>query len=441
LPRFAGGIHLDYYKEFSAQESISKVPISKRLIIPLSQHIGVPCEPEVSPGEQVAEGQLIGRAKGRVSANIHAPVSGTVKRLERSPHPLGSKALAVILESDGEPRSNYLSPLEGDVETLDSDSLRERVAEAGIVGLGGAAFPAHIKYSPPKTKAIDTLIINGCECEPYLTADFRIMVERTADVILGVRLISRILGSPRILIAVENDKAEAIARLSQEGEGRAECVVLPTRYPQGAEKVLIKAVLDREVPQRGLPLDVGVVVANAGTALAVAEAVRDGKPLIERVVTVTGNAVKRPGNFLARIGTPLSVLIEAAGGFTRQPGKIVMGGPMMGVAQYSTETPLIKSTSGILVLSQKETVEQVYLPCIRCSFCVKACPVRLLPSTLSLIGEHRRWEMAREYGVFDCIECGCCSYVCPAKRPIVQWIRETKAHLRVKGGSRRTVIP
>jgi electron transport complex protein RnfC len=183
-------------------------------------------------------------------------------------------------------------------------------------------------------------------------------------------------------------------------------VVLPTRYPQGAEKVLIKALLDREVPRGGLPLDVGVVVANAGTALAVAEAARDGKPLIERVVTVTG---------------------------TRQPGKIVVGGPMMGVAQYSTETPVIKSTSGILVLSQKEAVEQGYLPCIRCSFCVKACPMRLVPSTLSLIGEHRRWEVAREYGVFDCVECGCCSYVCPAKRPIVQWIRETKAHLRVKG--------
>jgi electron transport complex protein RnfC len=433
LPRFAGGIHPNYNKEFSAQQPIRKAPVPGFLTVPLTQHVGVPCEPEVSPGEQVAEGQLIGRAKGAVSANIHAPVSGTVKRVERFTHPLGRKALAVVLESDGEPRSNYLSPLKGDAETLDPDSLRKRVAEAGIVGLGGAGFPAHIKYSPRKHNGIDTLIINGCECEPYLTADFRVMVERTADVILGVRMIARMLGTPRILIAVENDKPEAIARVREEGEGRTECVVLPTRYPQGAEKVLIKALLDREVPRGGLPLDVGVVVANAGTALAVAEAARDGKPLIERVVTVTGSAVKQPGNFLARIGTPLSVLIEAAGGLSRQPGKIVVGGPMMGVAQYSTETPVIKSTSGILVLSQKEAVEQGYLPCIRCSFCVKACPMRLVPSTLSLIGEHRRWEVAREYGVFDCVECGCCSYVCPAKRPIVQWIRETKAHLRVKG--------
>jgi electron transport complex protein RnfC len=370
-----------------------------------------------------------------VSANIHAPVSATVKRVERVTHPLGNKTLAVILKSNGEPRKSYLKPLGDEVETLDLETLRERIREAGIVGLGGASFPAHVKYSPPKTKTIDTLIINGCECEPYLTADFRIMVERTVDVILGARLIARILGTPSILIAVENDKPEAVARLRQEGGQWTECVVVPTRYPQGAEKVLIKVVLDREVPQGGLPLDVGVVVANAGTALAVAEAVRDGKPLIERVVTVTGSVVKRPGNFLVRVGTPFSVLIDAAGGFTRLPGKIVMGGPMMGVAQYSTDTPVVKGTSGILVLSEEEVVEQKYLPCIRCSFCVKACPIRLLPSTLSLIGEYSKWEMAREYGVFDCIECGCCTYVCPAKRPIVQWIRETKAHLRAKGGS------
>ncbi len=434
MRRFAGGIHPDYHKEFSKQETIRNAPVPERLIVPLTQHIGVPCKPEVSPGEQVAEGQLIGQATGVISANIHAPVSGTVRRLERAPHPLGSKTLAVIIERDGELRRSYLKPLGDEVETLDPSRLRERVRQAGIVGLGGAAFPAHVKYSPPKVKSIDTLIINGCECEPYLTADFRIMVERTLEVILGARLIARILGTPRILIAVESDKLEAVARLRQEGERWTECVVLPARYPQGAEKVLIKAVLNREVPLGGLPLDVSVVVANVGTALAVAEAVRDGKPLIERVVTVTGNAVKRPGNFSVRIGTPLSVLIEAAGGLAQKSGKIVMGGPMMGVAQYSPDTPVIKGTSGILVLTEEEAVEQNYLPCIRCSFCVKVCPMRLLPSTLSLIGEHRKWEMARDYGVFDCIECGCCTYVCPAKRPIVQWIKETKAHLRAEQG-------
>ncbi len=428
--RIRGGVHPAYHRELAAEEPIRRAAVPALLTVPLSQHTGVPCEAVVSAGEQVAEGQPIGRASGRISAAVHAPVSGTVKRVEPAPHPLGRKAMAVLIEPDGREDRRYLEPLGEAVETLAPEAIRERVREAGIVGLGGAAFPAHVKYSPPAGRPIDVLIINGCECEPYLTADYRIMVEHAADVVLGARLIAHTLGVERIVAAVEDDKPRALERLQEKGGQALQYASLPARYPQGAEKVLIKALLDREVPRGGLPLDVGVVVANVGTARAVAEAVRDGKPLIERVVTVTGGGVRRPGNFLARIGTPFSALLEEAGGLTGPAGKLVMGGPMMGVAQLSLETPVVKGTSGLLVQPAGEAATDGHLPCIRCGLCVRACPMGLLPSTLSVMGEARRWELAEGYGVFDCIECGCCTYVCPAKRPIVQWVRETKLHLR-----------
>jgi electron transport complex protein RnfC len=296
-----------------------------------------------------------------------------------------------------------------------------------------------VKFSPPKDKSIDTFIVNGVECEPYLTADYRVMLERAEDVLLGAKMITKILGAKRTIVAVEDNKPEAIETLKGKlNDGSGDVEVLATKYPQGAEKVLIKALLDREVPSGGLPMDVGVVVSNVGTSLAVCEAVRDGKPLIDRVVTITGNGIKNPGNYLVKIGVMLQSLIDQAGGIVGKVGKLVVGGPMMGIAQPTFDVPVIKGTSGVLLLQEEESMKQEHMPCIKCTFCVQACPVYLLPSRLSIIAEAQNWNLAEQFGVNDCIECGCCTYVCPSKRPIVQWIKTTKMKLR-KLKARETV--
>ncbi len=428
---FKGGVHPPYNKELAMDSPVRAADIPETLVVPLTQHIGAPCAPTVEVGESVKEGQLIGEAKAFVTAPVHSPVSGTVKKIEQTLHPLGFKSLSVAIKPDGEGEKAYLPPLGDDIAALDVKAMLERVKEAGIVGMGGATFPAHVKFAPPKGKTIDTLIINGCECEPYLTSDYRVMLERTRDFIFGARMIGKILGVERIVVAVESNKPEAIEKLkSMENNGGFTTAITETKYPEGAEKVLIHALLKREVPSGGLPMDIRVVVSNVGTALAVCEAVRDGRPLIERVVTVTGDGVKNPGNFLVRIGTPVERLVEQAGGTVGEIGKLVMGGPMMGLAQASFEVPVIKGTSGILLM-QKETVSvEKYHPCIKCSFCVQSCPVHLLPSRLSIIAEAENWPLAAEYGANDCIECGCCTYVCPAKRPIVQLIKTAKVKLR-----------
>ena len=428
---FKGGVHPPYEKELTSAKSIVNANIPKQLIIPMSQHIGAPCEPVVAAGDTVKEGQLIGKTTSFVSAPIHSPVSGKVKKIEPRLHPLGKKMTSIIVEPDGQDGKEYYKPLGDDPERLDATKILERVREAGIVGMGGATFPTHIKFSPPKEKKINTLILNGCECEPYLTADHRIMLERADDVILGVRMIAKVLKVERIIITVEDNKLDAIEKLEKEASSfDVEIRVTKTKYPQGAEKMLIKAILNREVPSGGLPMDVGVVVSNVGTSVAVCEAVRDGKPLIDRVVTVTGNAVKEPTNFLAKTGIPISSLVEQAGGIEGELGKIIMGGPMMGIAQPSMDVPIIKGSSGVLLLKAEGYMKIDYRACIKCSFCVRVCPVHLLPSTLSIIGEAKKWELAEKYGVNDCIECGSCAYVCPSKRPIVQFIKTTKAKLR-----------
>ena len=428
---FKGGVHPPYNKELSRDKAIQKAEIPKQFIIPLVQHIGVPCKPGVAAGEEVKEGRVIGKTEEFVSVPIHSPVSGKVKKIEPALHPNGQKVLSVFIEPDGLGGTDFMAPLGGAVEKLNPKDLLLRVKEAGIVGLGGATFPAHVKFTPLKEKSIDTLIINGCECEPALTADHRLMLENTGDLLLGAKIIGRILDARKIILAVETNKPDAIEKIEKAGQdGAFISVPVKTKYPQGAEKMLIKAILNREVPSGGLPPDVGVVVSNAGTAVAVCEAVRDGKPLIERVVTVTGDGVKNPANFLVKIGTPVSTLIEQAGGRQGTIGKLVMGGPMMGIALSSFEVPVIKGTSGILVMQKADYMTEDYLPCIKCSFCVQVCPVHLLPTTLSIIGEAKKWKMAERYGVFDCIECGCCDYVCPSKRPIVQWIKTAKVKLR-----------
>jgi len=428
---FKGGVHPPYNKELSMDRSIQKAEVPDKLIVPLVQHIGAPCSPKVEVGDTVKEGQVIGEAQAFVTAPVHSPVSGKVKKIEKTLHPLGQPMLSVIVEPDGEESKAYMEPLGREIDSLDVKAMLERVKEAGIVGLGGATFPAHVKFSPPKGKKIDTLIINGCECEPYLTADYRLMLEKAEDLMLGARMIGKMLQVERIIIAVENNKPDAVEKLkSVEKEGVSTTEVTQTKYPEGAEKVLIKALLGREVPSGGLPMDVGVVVSNVGTALAVCEAVRDGKPLIERVVTVTGDGVKNPANFLVKVGTPIQNLIEQAGGTVGDVGKLIMGGPMMGIAQSSFDIPVIKGTSGILLMQETRVMMQGYLPCIKCSFCVRACPVNLLPSRLSICAEAEKWELAEKYGVNDCIECGCCDYVCPSKRPIVQLVKTAKVKLR-----------
>jgi electron transport complex protein RnfC len=428
---FKGGIHPPYRKELAKDRPIQTAVVPDQIIIPLVQHIGVPCAPIVETGDVVKEGQVIGKSDAFVSAPVHASVSGKVKRIERAPHPLGQKVLSVVIEPDGEGARAYMEPMGDDAAKLDPAAMKGRVKEAGIVGLGGATFPSHVKFSPPKDKPIDTLIVNGCECEPYLTADHRLMLERPKDVLQGSRMIGRILGARRIIIAVENNKTDALEALGMgwETDGM-EFAVTHTKYPQGGEKMLIKAVIDREVPSGGLPMDVGTVVSNVGTAVAVCEAVRDGKPLIDRVLTLTGDAVKNPGNWLARIGTPVGTVIEQAGGVTGKVGKLILGGPMMGIAQSSYDVPVIKGTSGILLLLEDDYMKEGHLPCIKCSFCVQACPTGLIPSRLSMLAEAEAWDKMEEYGVDDCIECGSCTYVCPSKRPIVQLIKTAKIKAR-----------
>jgi len=428
---FQGGVHPAYRKELSGQKEIKEAGIPEQLVVPLSQHIGAPCEPGVAAGDRIKEGQVIGKTVSFVSAPVHSPVSGKVKKIEKSLHPLGQKVLSVIIQPDDEGARDYMKPLGKNASELDPKDILTRITDAGIVGMGGATFPAHVKFSPPKDKPIDTLIINGCECEPYLTADHRLMVEMPEYIISGAKMIGKVLDVKEIVIAVESNKPDAVEKLEKAGdEGDILCVLTKTKYPQGAEKMLIKAVLNREVPSGGLPMDVGVVVSNVGTALAVCESVRDGKPLIERVVTITGNGVKNPGNFFVKIGTPVKHLIEQAGGTAGNIGKCIMGGPMMGIAQASLDVPVIKGTSGILIMQEADYMHEGYLPCIKCSFCVQVCPVNLLPSKLSVIAEAKRWDLADNYGVNDCIECGCCEYVCPGKRPIIQFIKTAKIKVR-----------
>lgn len=428
---FKGGVHPPYRKELAKDRPIQTASVPDQIIIPLVQHIGAQCTPVVETGDDVKEGQVIGKSDAFVSAPVHASVSGKVKRIERAPHPLGQKVLSVVIEPDGEGERAYMEPMGDDAAKLDPVAMKQRVKDAGIVGLGGATFPSHVKFSPPKDKPIDTLIMNGCECEPYLTADHRLMLERSKDVLQGSRMIGKILGVRRIIIAVEKNKTDALEALGMGGETDGiELAVTHTKYPQGGEKMLIKAVIDREVPSGGLPMDVGTVVSNVGTAVAVCEAVRDGKPLIDRVLTLTGDAVKNPGNWLARIGTPVGTVIEQAGGATGKVGKLILGGPMMGIAQSSYDVPVIKGTSGILLLLEDDYMKEGHLPCIKCSFCVQACPTSLIPSRLSMLAEAEAWDKMEEYGVDDCIECGSCTYVCPSKRPIVQLIKTAKIKAR-----------
>ena len=398
------------------------------MVIPLSQHTGAPCKPIVTIGQQVKKGELIGEPVGFVSAPVHSSVSGKVIAIGEFQNAMGRMVMSVVIENDGKEEWTILKD-NPDYKKLSPEELKEKVRAAGIVGLGGAAFPTSVKLSPPKEKPINTVMINGAECEPYLTADYRLMVEYPMEIVNGLKVLMKILGVNKGVVGIENNKPLAIEKMKEavREDPDIQVCALEVKYPQGAEKMLIKAVTQREVPPRGLPMDVGVVVQNVGTALAVYEAARYGKPLIERIVTVTGEGIQKPSNLLVTIGTLVSGLIEECGGF-KGTGKVISGGPMMGFALASLDVPVTKGTSGILVIPEEGVVHaEDFEPCIRCGRCFDACPMGLMPSILSVLSEKSHYEEMKEYNLFDCFECGSCAFVCPSKRPIVQFIRLGKS--------------
>lgn len=435
LKTFFGGIHPKYAKEQTAASPIEILSAPETVVVPMQQHIGAPAVPTVKKGDEVLVGQVIGEATQPISAPVHSPVSGTVVAVTDRPHINGRSVLSVVIENDGQNKWVELETHPDPVQ-LDRDAIINKIRAAGIVGMGGAGFPTAAKLRPPKDAVIDYLIINGAECEPYLTADHRLMLEYAEDLILGAKLLAKACNAKKIVIGVEDNKMDAVAEL-QKYSGAIEIALLDTKYPQGGEKQLILAITGREVPSNGLPFQAGVVVQNAATAVAVAQALRDGKPLVQRIVTVTGSVVKEPRNFLVPLGTPLQHLVEAAGGFTEEPGKVIVGGPMMGMAQHGLEAPIVKTSNGILALTKAEAEVPNVLPCIKCARCVDVCPVQLLPLRLEAFGMNGMWDEAKDYGAMDCIECGCCTYICPSKRPLLHYIRVAKNEI-VAASRRKT---
>lgn len=444
LKSFRGGVHAPDRKEATRDRPIEVLPPPSRVVIPLQQHTGAPCEALVKEGDAVALGQKIGDSKAFVSAPVHASIAGKVTAVQLLPHPVLPKpVLSVVIEAEAaaagamDPAAAARPagaefPASSAWESLTVEQLKGNIREAGVVGLGGAAFPTHVKLSPSPEKPVDTLVLNGVECEPYLTNDHRLMLERGEEILEGARIVMKVLGVRRAFLGIEANKLDAIRHMEKLAAGAGvEVVGLKVKYPQGAEKQLIKAVLNREVPSGGLPFDVGVVVQNVGTVLAVREAVVRGKPLIERVLTVSGDGVGEPKNLLVRLGTSFAAVLEACGGVHLDgEAKVLMGGPMMGIAQYSLEVPVIKGTSGILVFRRGRLERET--PCIKCGRCVEVCPMGLMPVRIADYAEKDNFAMCQEYGVKDCIECGACAFVCDTKRPLVHWVKYAKWNLARK---------
>jgi len=440
---FRGGVHPPDTKRLTRGAPITEVYLPDIVVIPLQQHLGAPCEPCVRPKQTVAVGELIGKPTGRVSAPVHASVAGVVRSIDRVPHPSGRRVEAVTIEVDRD-RTTYVPnpcpPGEHAGDDIAPEVILEEIGAAGIVGMGGAGFPTRIKLSPPRDKPIDTLILNGCECEPYLTGDHRLMAEQPVLVVEGMRLMMRALGVRHGVIAVEDDKPDAVRALRAARLPDGVTVhVLPVRYPQGAEKLLVAAVLDRIVPSGGLPLDVGVVVQNVATAAAVTRAVRCGEPLIRRVVTVTGHGVREPGNYRVPFGMLVGDLLRVAGGLSDDAGAVIFGGPMMGVAQATLDTPIIKTTSGIVVMERDAA--RASHPCLRCGRCIDVCPMGLAPAFLARAVEAGLVAHAETLGILDCMECGSCTFMCPSGRAIVAWIRQGKADLAAARAAQAAHVP
>ncbi len=424
-----GGVHPPENK-IAATQPIEELPVTGPVAVPLSQHLGVPAKPLVAKGDMVKTGQLIAKGEAFISAHIHAPVTGKVIKIDDVMDSSGYRKKSIVIQAE---EDEWASDIDLDPSVvrdvaLDAEAIIKRVNDKGIVGLGGATFPSHVKLMVPKGKKAEWLIINGVECEPYLTADHRLMLEKGEQVLVGVSIQMKALGVNQAIIGIENNKPDAIALMTELAEAydgiRVEA--LEVKYPQGAEKQLIKAAINREVPSGKLPIEVGCVVHNVGTAFAVYEAVQKNMPLIRRVVTVAGRSLKKPSNFMVRIGTPVSALIEAAGGLPEDTGKVINGGPMMGKALNDLSAPVTKGTSGILVFTKDEAPRKPMVACIRCGRCMTVCPMGLEPYLLSVLAEKKRDEDCELDRIMDCMECGSCLYICPSGRPLLDMIRVGK---------------
>lgn len=425
---FKGGVHVAGHKELTNSLKTIPAPVPDKIYIPLSQHIGAPCAPLVVVGDEVKKGQMIGMGKGFISAPVHASVSGTVTGLELMEHPGGSFVSCIVIENNHkEEWAETIKPTENPL-ALTPEELRKIILDAGIVGMGGATFPAHVKYAPVEGKKVETVILNGVECEPYLTADHRLMLEKPDRIVAGLQYIMRSVGCDNGMIAIEDNKMDAVASLEQAAATvkNISVVVLKEKYPQGSEKQLIYACTGRQVPVGGLPLAVGVIVNNVGTASAVADAVEYGIPLIERYVTVSGPGIRHPANYLVRIGTLFGELIKESGGPNGEIGKIIAGGPMMGKAVFSDKLPVVKGTSGVVLFTSETYQKGKEYACVRCAKCIDACPAFLEPTSLVRLAKRSAWEEAERTDVMSCIECSSCVYACPARIPLIQHIRRAK---------------
>ncbi len=441
---FQRGVFLPHYKEFSEGEPVSVISLPQEVIIPMQQHIGAPNKPLVAVGDQIKAGQKIGEGSAFVNAAVHASVDGTVTAVEARPTFTGGSAECVVIAVD--PDQTEPQWPEQDHSVLTKDEIKAAIKEAGIVGMGGAAFPTHVKLSPPVP--IDTIVINACECEPFLTCDHRAMLERTSELIEGAKLIAKTVDAPNVVFGVEINKPDAIEALEKMivDDTGVSVVPLEVKYPQGSEKQLIKATLNREVPPGKLPMEVSVVVQNVATALAVYEACRYKKPLIERVLTLSGDAAANPGNLRVKLGTPISHVLRERGGIKGAPaaengevplppelvGKIIMGGPMTGWAQSHLNSPVVKGTSGILLFTPSMVAQTGHTDCVRCGKCVDHCPMFLYPNYIGQYAEKGDFDEAAAWGAMDCFECGICVYVCPANRPMVEYVRQTKREMAAK---------
>jgi electron transport complex protein RnfC len=430
-----GGIHPPDSKAYTKDIPIRNAHIPSVALIPMHQHMGKPAECVVQKGDSLREEMLIGRATGYFSANIHSPVPGTVTDITEMHLPTGIKSQTVVVELAGEFNRAGKSSQKKDWNMIPPQELINKIAAMGIVGLGGATFPTHIKYTLKEGTRLEYFIVNGVECEPFLTADHRLMLEKTEEILEGIQIIKKILSPEHIIIGIEENKPDAISvmeRAIMDLKLDMEVVPLKTKYPQGDEKQLLKSITGREVPSGGLPLDIGSVVSNIGTIYAIYEAVVYEKPLIERILTVTGSVVKNPGNFKVRIGTKIGELLEECEGFHELPAKIIVGGPMMGFAVHNLDIPVTKGMSGIIALSKKEVSESRQTACLQCGRCIRVCPLSLSPTLLFKWIEHNRFEEAEKNGLFDCKECGCCSYTCPARLPLVQGMKLGKLMIKKK---------
>ncbi|MDA1086227.1 MAG: electron transport complex subunit RsxC [Verrucomicrobia bacterium] len=432
---FSHGIHPPQRKDRTAGCAIRRLPFAPRMIIPLSQHTGAPATPTVREGQEVVRGEPIAQPDGFVSVPMHSPATGMVERIAPVPTPKGGVTLGIYIKLYPGAAQEILYGAPQDLESMSPEELTLRVQATGVVGLGGAAFPTHVKLAVPEGKTVDTIIVNGCECEPYLTTDHRVMLEQINEIVIGAMIVCKAMKAERIMIGVEDNKPDAVAAFESALQGRSNNIsihALPTKYPQGAEKMLAKALLNREIPSGGLPADVGLGVFNVATLAQIGELLPQRRGLIERVVTVTGAGVTRPGNYLTALGTPLRFLLEQAG-FEGDARQVILGGPMMGPAVACLDLPVTKGITGVLVLTDAEaaTRGRKTFPCIKCGECVDACPMHLNPSRLGILARAGAYEvMDQKFHLKDCFECGCCSFVCPSDIPLVQQFRMAKARNR-----------